>query len=259
MFVILMVGISLWVQVGSYYAEAQRSFIALSRSEIFVREAISHGVILLLLPLFPFILNRLSDDVFDWRRGIPVHLLGALVFTVLHVGLMNISRNILFPLVLEQDYAINLFSARHFGYEFRKDIYTYIALIFVFVVIRMANRRRMESEQALKIAKQSQQINLKSGGTVIKLKADEILTAKSAGNYAEVQTENKTHLARITLSQLTRLLTSAGNDHIRVHRSWIVNRLEVIEQKPDGEGGLTLHMRNGSQIPCSRKFRTHFN
>ena len=59
-----------------------------------------------------------------------------------------------------------------------------------------------------------------TGGRMVFLNAEEILYAKSGGNYVEVFTDSTMHLARMTMSSLENLLDETGG-HIRVHRSYI--------------------------------------
>ena len=254
-----MILLSLWVQVGSIYTDAVRHSVNLSKKEIFLREATSHFAIIALLPIFPQILSRTSDDIADLKHNLPVLIIGAAAFSFVHICLMAVSRHYLFPAILGKEYGINLFGTNHIYYELRKDLFTFLIIMFAFVVIRMVHRRRLEADQALELARTQKQISLRSGASLLNLAANEVILAKAAGNYVEVSTDNKMYLARITLARLEKLLEEAGPNHIRIHRSFLINQAYIRGTRPDGEGGLIIDTKDGKTLPCSRHYRQNID
>ena len=85
-----------------------------------------------------------------------------------------------------------------------------------------------------------------------------MIWAKAASNYVEVVTPAKTYLARMTLTELGRLLEAAGGRHARVHRSHIVNLDMVKEIVPTGEGDVVLRLETGDEVSGSRRYRKAF-
>jgi DNA-binding LytR/AlgR family response regulator len=65
----------------------------------------------------------------------------------------------------------------------------------------------------------------------------------------------KDYLARMTLTQLEQLLGQAGNDHVRVHRSYIVHLSHVQTITPTGEGDIEIALVGGRTVPGSRRYR----
>jgi DNA-binding LytR/AlgR family response regulator len=59
----------------------------------------------------------------------------------------------------------------------------------------------------------------------------------------------------MTLRRLEGLLLAAGDRHMRVHRSYVVNVGEVREVTPSGEGDLRLTLSDGTVAPGSRRYR----
>jgi DNA-binding LytR/AlgR family response regulator len=89
----------------------------------------------------------------------------------------------------------------------------------------------------------------------MRVPANDFTSARAAGNYVEVRFGNGQHLARTTLTDLEKLLTEAGIDARRVHRSWLINHACLAEITPTGEGDVTLTLADGQRVPGSRRYR----
>jgi DNA-binding LytR/AlgR family response regulator len=61
------------------------------------------------------------------------------------------------------------------------------------------------------------------------------------------------HLLRSTMACVESRLDPARFS--RVHRSWIVNLDRVAEIGPLDDGDARLRMRDGSTVPCGRRYR----
>jgi len=250
-----MLAASLIVNVTSLRSEAARSGSRVTWPETLLLEVTSHLAILVLAPLVPRLLDRWPIVGGDWRRFVPAHLGGGLAFSLLHVSAMSAARKLFFPLVLGFRYAPNLFAPPHLLYELRKDAFSYALLLVGFVLMRAVEQRRLETETALGMARREHKLTLTSGGTSLVMEAGRVIWAKAAGNYVEIATGEKTVLARITLSDLERLLMAAGSRHLRVHRSYVINLDEVREVTPTGEGDVSVRMSDGTLAPGSRRYR----
>ena len=80
--------------------------------------------------------------------------------------------------------------------------------------------------------------------------------AQAAANYVDIRANGmKLHLARISLTALEQLLSEAGVDVVRVHRSRIVNRAKVIEIAPSRDGDFRIKTTDGSELGGSRRYR----
>lgn len=83
-----------------------------------------------------------------------------------------------------------------------------------------------------------------------------LLTAdvvKGAGNYVEAETDQRSSLIRMTLTDAARVLEPHG--YLRVHRSWIVRVEAVGALCRDREGITGLRLRSGRQVPVGRSYR----
>ncbi|MEQ9316382.1 MAG: LytTR family DNA-binding domain-containing protein, partial [Henriciella sp.] len=94
-----------------------------------------------------------------------------------------------------------------------------------------------------------------SGGRTFFVDASDIVLARAASNYVEVVTPAHTYLARSTLAELERLLVAADGRHLRVHRSYIVNRDRIRTISPTGDGNVSIELDTGETVPGSRSYR----
>ncbi|WP_428409687.1 LytR/AlgR family response regulator transcription factor [Hyphococcus sp.] len=150
---------------------------------------------------------------------------------------------------------MNLLRPDNFFYEFQKDIFTYVLLVFAFSVFRALGQQKLETEAAKASARKDHKVTLKSGGSSFIVNAADIVSARAAGNYVEVQTATKTFLARMTISSLQTLLAEAGDAHVRAHRSYLVNRDDVRQITPGANGGVNILLSTGLTVPGSRRYR----
>lgn len=229
-----------------------------ARLEPWLREAASHLALLCLVPFFPRILDIAPLSLRHWRRSLPVHLAACLGFIVLHVLGFVVLRKLTYPAFLSHTYTFGLTDPLNWIYEGRKDAYGYAITMGMFALARMAMQNRLESRAADEIASHERRLMLKSGGRTIMVNAANVLHAKAAANYVEITTTTGTHLARMTLTELERLLDEAGGHHARVHRSHIVNLDHVRMITPTGEGDVMIELDTGEKIPGSRRYRDRY-
>jgi DNA-binding LytR/AlgR family response regulator len=102
---------------------------------------------------------------------------------------------------------------------------------------------------------------LRSGGRTFHARAGDFLSAKAAGNYVEARFAGapgapQGFLARTTLTALETQLREAGVDARRVHRSWLINGDAIAATAPTGDGDLKIRLRDGSEVPGSRRYRS---
>lgn len=96
-------------------------------------------------------------------------------------------------------------------------------------------------------------IMLRSQGRVHFVEADSILCVEASDNYSIFHTAEKTYNVRMTMSVATDVLEKFG--FVRIHRSCLINTLQVREivQKESGHCLVILH--NGKELTVSRFFR----
>lgn len=242
------------------------SFLILSLSEIseypqensmrfWIDMGTSHFVIALCDLAIPFALTKAPLARESLKTSIPIHVFACIVFSAVHILLMVGMRALLYPPLVGEALYFGLGDFNVWLYEFRKDAYSYVLILFLFQTGRQLMQARLELSVARAEARQNHRLTLKSGGRSIFLNADDVLWAKAASNYVEIHTQTGTHLARMTLARLRALLEESGSRHVQAHRSYIVHRNAIREIIPTGEGDAKLVLTNGERIPVSRGYR----
>ena len=187
---------------------------------VWLDEATSHLTILIATCMIPIWLSRFPLSGDNWLEQLPAYLLCFLTFSIVHITTTMGLRYLLYPSLLGFQYGTSLLSLEVWIYELSKDFMTFLIFLGVFLTSRQLALYKLEANAAKQDARATGQITLKSGGRMIFLNAEEILYAKSAGNYVEVFTDSTMHLARMTMASLEKLLAVTGG-HLRVHRSYV--------------------------------------
>lgn len=95
---------------------------------------------------------------------------------------------------------------------------------------------------------------LRCTNSVLLLKPRDLVFGESAGNYVRIEIEGREFLTRESMSDLMERLGAC--ELMRVHRSYFVNRREIIAICPASSGGgNALLMRGGFEVPIGRTFR----
>lgn len=243
------------VNSTSIQMEAERAGREIDALQPWFIEGTSMVLILALMPVLVLVERRYPLVTGNWTSALPFHAAGLLLFSLVHVGLMGLTREGLHPVLFDRPYVFFNNPAEVFLYELRKDALTYAVQILTLSGFRMVEWTRMDAEAAREEARQTHRLTLKCGGRTLLVEADAFQTAKAAGNYVELTLSSGEQLARMTLSELERQLREAGVDAVRVHRSWLVDRGLITEIAPTGDGDVTLTLSTGARIPGSRRYR----
>lgn len=94
-------------------------------------------------------------------------------------------------------------------------------------------------------------INVRSIGSIERIRVGDILWIESAGNYAELHLAARTVLHRITLNRIETLLDPA--EFLRVHRGAIVRRDQIAGLATTGDGTYQLTLRCGGVVAASER------
>jgi hypothetical protein len=218
-------------------------------------EGTSNVVILALFVPVAWLERRAPVSLEHWKTALVAHLLGALAFSAVHVVAMNLMRLGLWPLLFDKGYGLDGGLWVEFIYEYRKDVLSYGLVLAVLAMFRAHEEALQQARAAKADARNDHVVTLRCGGRELRLPAGDILAASAAGNYAEVRTGAGVHLARITLTELEALLSEAGIDPVRVHRSHLLVRNALREIIPGGDGDAEAVLAGGLRVPVSRRFR----
>lgn len=259
--VIAIATINAVANIGVTWIEIRRHDGQLAAWEPITWEVSSHIVSLVLLPLV-FAFDRRRPMRWDnLRWTLPRHLLGSIVFCVVHVSAMIGIRKLV--------YAANG-SYYDFGnlpvgllYEYLKDVRGYFwILTFVYcyryILLRLQGEARVLSEPdagpAVDSVERPQRFLVRKLGKEFLVAVTDVEWLEAQGNYVNLHVRDRVYPLRSTMAAVEALLDPAK--FVRVHRSHIVNLDYLAEIEPLDTGDARLRLRDGNVVPCSRTFRT---
>ena len=179
-----------------------------------------------------------------WPKFFIVHALASLLFSALHVLLMNTMRVAIYA-AAGHHYR---FGESGFIYEYRKDLVAYIVWAAVFWFF---TRPRAEPAQAA--AEDRRMVGIQDGKRLIRVAVEEIVAVKAAGNYVEfLLLDGRRPLARKSLRQAFDQF--GEHSFVQTHRSWLVNVDHVREIRSTGAGDFRIELDGGAEVPLSRRF-----
>jgi len=278
--------IAFWVlvallQVGASVAVAAMDVRAAGREvafwQVLTWELSSQFSLLALLPAVFAFERRFPMDLEHLRRNLPWHLLGSVVFSLVHVAAMVLVRKGVYALAGEH-YDFGNWLVR-WPYEFLKDVRAYALIVLAIRVYRIfmlrlqGEARVLDSPEAPagppRAAPDSEPQERAPPAAsarperflVRKLRREFLINAadidwlQAQGNYVGLHVNGHDYLLRATLTDLLAQLDPAR--HARVHRSYAVHLDRIREIEPMEGGDARLHMHDGTQVPCSRRYRVN--
>ena len=199
------------------------------------------------------------------RRHLPWHLAGTVAFCIVHVAGMMALRHAAYA-ALGKSYMPGNWAAV-LAYEYLKDVRTYALILAAVVSYRLLMLRLQGEARVLDApepaagepAAAPAQPQRPERFLVRKLRREFLIAAadiehvQAQGNYVGLRVNGHDYLLRATLTEFLDQLDPAR--FVRVHRSHAVNLDRVVEIEPLDGGDARLKMRDGSTVPCSRRYR----
>ena len=96
-------------------------------------------------------------------------------------------------------------------------------------------------------------LSVKSGLRIVRIDIDDIAWIDAAGDYVCIHTADETHILRETLGDLEQRLDPRR--FARVHRSTIVNLVNVKAMRPHFNGEYFLVLNSGHEVKLSRSYK----
>lgn len=238
-------------------------------------EVSSHLALLALVPVVIAFERRFPLTRSTWQRNWVWHLLGSVVFSVAHVALMVGLRKIVYAWA-GSSYEFGDWLAK-WPYEFLKDARTYALFLLAIMGYRLfmlrlqgearvldppeaaAAQATLQPEASSEVPAAAESPQRPDRFLVRKLRrefligANEIDWLQAQGNYVGLRVNGHDYLLRATLTDFLTQLDPAR--YVRVHRSYAANLDRIAEIEPLDGGDARLHMRDGTHIPCSRRYR----
>jgi hypothetical protein len=222
------------------------------------------------------VVGALVPAIVWWERRHPLrldtlpgalawHLAGSAAFTLVHVAGMVALRWLSYE-ALGLDYRVGSWSGV-FAYEFLKDVRSYAAILAAvlgwrFLLLRTQGEARMldppePAANAMPVAAgpppRPERFLVRKLRKEFLVPAADIDWLQAQGNYLGLRVNGHDYLLRSTLTEFLEQLDPAR--FARVHRSWAVNLDRIAEIEPLDAGDARLKMKDGSLVPCSRRYR----
>lgn len=225
-----------------------------------VWESTSSVVALALVPALVWFTRRVPLHADTWRRALPWYLLASLAWSVLHVGGMVALRKLIYAAQGEHyDFSPWWWE---FGYEYLKDIRSFATMVLLIEGYRLLVRRMQgeasvlqapDDAPAVERIERPERFLVRKLGKEFLIAAADVEWLQAQANYVNLHVRGRDYPLRTTMAVIESQLDPTR--FVRVHRSHIVN-LDCIDQiEPLDTGDARITMRDGTAIPCSRRYR----
>lgn len=218
---------------------------------------------LMVLALVPALLVWTRRVPLQWDgigRRLALHLLGSVVFSLVHVAGMVALRKLAYA-ALNGHYDFGDWP-RELVYEYLKDVRGYVMLIstiegYRFVIRRLQGEAsllgRPDEGEPLEPVDLPERFLVRKLGREFLVAADDIEWLQASGNYVNLRVRGHDYPLRSTIAGIEARL-DAGR-FARVHRSYIVNLGRIASLEPLDSGDARIHLHDGAVVPCSRTYR----
>lgn len=222
---------------------------------------ISSGLLMLLLvPGLVWFTRRFPLHWDNWRRQLPWHLLGSVVFSLVHVfGMVGLRKLVYASQGMSYDFGP---WPAELAYEYLKDVRSYAWMVATIEVYRLVLRRwqgeaslldRPDEGEPVEPLERPERFLVRKLGREFLVAAADVEWAQAAGNYVNLRVRGHDYPLRSTLAAIEGKLDPAR--FVRVHRSHIVNFDQIASIEPLDTGDARIHLKDGSAVPCSRRYR----
>ena len=202
------------------------------------------------LSLYPLLwraVARVRPPRFSWGIVGIALVIGSLVASGWHIGVMVALRRIYYDAVGQGPYHFFNVIDDRLLYEFRKDVPTYLQFIGLAAVaqwlIARAATPPVEGPSTLAV---------NDGAVTHLVPVGEIESISAAGNYVEIAWGPRTLLHRATLAAVEAEL---GGAFLRIHRGRLVRRAAIRRIETDKSGDFTVALASGATLRGSRRYR----
>jgi len=240
--------------------DVDRVRLDFARWEPWVWEWSSNLVLMALVPVILAIEARFPLRYGELRRSVGAHVLGSIAVSVLHVVGMVALRHLAYGL-LGGRYDFGYWP-RELAYEYLKDWRTYATVLLIvaayrLLLLRLQGEARLLDEPddgpPVEPVARPDRFLVRKLGKEFLIAASEIEYLQASGNYVNLRVRGRDYPLRSTMAALEPRLDAAR--FVRVHRSYIVNLDCLLEIEPLDTGDARLSMRDGTKVPCSRRYR----
>jgi LytTr DNA-binding domain len=196
-----------------------------------------------------------------WTRSLSMHALATVPFSLLHVSVMVVVRKLAYGFAgTTYDFGD---TPRELIYEYVKDCRTYAWIVcclyvYRFFVLQLQGEVRLlsaaeHSFSPLAIEERPERFLVRKLGKEFLVAAADVAWLEASGNYVNLHVRGRQYPLRSTMAALEPRLDPRR--FRRVRRSYIINLNQLVEIEPLDSGDAVLRLKDGAQVPCSRRYR----
>lgn len=221
----------------------------------------SSGVLwLALVPPVVWFTRRFPLHWDNLRRQLPWYLLASVAVSLIHVvGMVGL--RILAYRFQGTEYDFGDWG-RQFFYEYLKDARTFAGMVLTIEGYRFLLRRWQGEASLLDLpdegpplepVERPERFLVRKLGREFLVAANDIEWLQAASNYVNLRVRGHDYPLRSTIGGIEDKLDPRL--FARIHRSYIVNVGQVVSIEPLDSGDARIHLKDGSHLPCSRRYR----
>ncbi len=235
---------------------------AIGLGQPLVFEITSHLVVAALLPALYWLHRRWPMAA--GLHNFVIHVAAVVPFSIAHTAGMGALRLLWFNAIVGVPYSFPLTLDR-LGYEFAKDVVSYLMLTTGVVALRYLLQRTPAAAPVIapvggvlpeREALPERFTVRKRGGKEVVVDVADIDWVEAAGNYAILHVGGDTFEIRSSLTKLESELDPKR--FVRVHKSHVVNIARVAEVTPWVSGDWRIRLQDGAEVNLSRRYRQRF-
>ncbi len=198
---------------------------------------------------------RVSPPRASWRMAIGVGVVGVVVASAWHIGVMIGLRHLAYWM-LGETYHFQGNLGNPYLYEFRKDVPTYLQFVGLCVLCQWLLSRVEEPLREPSVVEPEQvaarTFAVVNGSLTRHVLTDEIEHVTAAGNYVELAWREQILLHRATL---TAIEAELGPSFVRIHRSRLVRKAAIRAVEVKRTGDFDVLLDSGARLAGSRRYR----
>ena len=213
------------------------------------------------MPLIWFAVRGVRPPRVSWPLVVLVFLLGSVIVSAWHIGVMVGVRALYYPLVGAGDYHFEGAIEQPLLYEFRKDLAAYLQFVALAVLaqwlIDRAGMRVVVPPPAEPEPEpvEPRMLAIVDGSITYQVPAHEIEHVSAAGNYVEIAWGDQMLRTLLHRTTLTALGDELGQGFVRIHRGRLVRCSAVREIRADKSGDFFVTLASGTRVRGSRRYR----
>jgi hypothetical protein len=256
--VVLLLSIGFVTTLNTEFLDLTRYGVPNEFWEVAVWEATSHIALGITIPLLLWFDHRFPIRMDTLPRSLIAHALFTPIWSLTHVILMYSARVTIYRLVDDRYFWEDWWA--QFGYEYLKDVQTYIAFVAIIYLYRFVLRRLQgeagyvtESETSNESTDVTDRFLIKKLGREFLVRVEDIDWIEASGNYVNLHVGGKVYPLRETMTGITDRLHPQGFQ--RVHRSAIINLERIAEIVPFDSGDGEARLSTDAEVPVSRRYK----